>query len=69
MLRAIWMPKYSPKLNVAEGLWKELKNAVGNWFFPTIQELERAIMKFFRTLWYDKQKVISLVAFNEKYLT
>ena len=66
-LKIIWMPKYSPKLNVIEGIWKELKNVVGNWFYSTIPKMERAIMKFFRTLWNNKQKVISLTAFNKKY--
>lgn len=61
------MPKYSPKLNLIESIWKELKGVVGNWFYATIQEMEKAIIKFFRTLWYDKQKVISLVGFNRKY--
>lgn len=61
------MPKYSPKLNIIEALWKELKEIVGNWFYPTIHEVERAIKKFFRKLWYNKQKVISLVGFNKKY--
>jgi len=61
------MPKYSPKLNVIESIWKELKNVVGNWFYSSLAEMERSIMKFFRCLWYDKQKVMSLTAFNEKY--
>lgn len=66
-IKTVWMPKYSPKLNVIEGVWKELKNIVGNWFYSTIVEMERAIMKFFRNLWYDRQKAISLTAFNKKY--
>ena len=66
-LQLMYMPKYSPKLNIIEAIWKELKETVGNWFYPTIPEMERAIKKFFRKLWYDKQKVISIVGFNEKY--
>lgn len=50
-----------------ESIWKELKDNVSNWFYPTICEMERAIMKFFRSLWYNKQKVLSLIPFNEKY--
>lgn len=64
----VFMPKYSPKLNIIESIWKELKNVVGNWFYSTIIEMERAIRKFFRSLCYDKQKVITLAALNEKYL-
>jgi transposase len=67
-VRIVWMPKYSPKLNIIESVWKELKKVVGNWFFPTIIEMERAIWKFFRKLWSDKQKTILLTGFNEKYL-
>lgn len=63
----VWLPKYSPKLNVIESVWKELKNVIGNWFYSTISEMERAIMKFFRKLWYDKEKIISLTALNKKY--
>ena len=66
-IKIVWMPKYSPKLNIIESIWKELKNATANWFYPSILEMERAIMKFFRSLWYDKQKVIYLLAFNERY--
>lgn len=66
-LRIVWMPKYSPKLNMMESIWKELKDIIGNWFYPTMHEMERAIMKFFRSLWYHKPKVLSLIPFNEKY--
>ena len=66
-LKIVWMPKYSPKLNMMESVWKELKDVVGNWFYPTIPEMERAIRKFFRSLWYNKQKVLSIIPFNEKY--
>jgi transposase len=66
-LKIISMPKYSPKLNMMENIWKELKNVVGNWFYSTIAEMERAITKFFRSLWHNKQKVLSLISFNKKY--
>lgn len=66
-LKFIFIPKYSPKLNIIEALWKELKTVVGDWFYPTIPELEHAIIKFFRTLWHNKQKAISLSGFNKKY--
>ena len=63
-----WFPKYSPKLNVIEKIWKELKDIVGNWFYSKIEDMEKAIRTFFRKLWHDKQKVVSLTGFNEKYL-
>ncbi len=66
-IKIIWMPKYSPKLNVIESVWKELKDIVGNWFYSSIIEMELAIMKFFRSLWYNKQKVVFLTAINKKY--
>lgn len=66
-LKLMFMPKYSPKLNVIESLWKELKETLGNWFYSTIPKMERAINRFFRKLWYNKQKVISLIGFNKKY--
>ena len=62
-----WIPKYSPKLNPIEKIWKELKCNVGNWFYSTIKEMENAIRIFFRKLWYDKEKVISLTGFNEQH--
>ncbi len=47
----IWLPKYSPELNLIEGLWGYLKrSALNNYFFGEIESLEAAIHDTFSTL-------------------
>jgi transposase len=42
----VWLPKYSPQLNAIEGLWGYLKrSALNNYFFGTIDKLEKAIIR------------------------
>lgn len=47
----IWLPRYSPELNLIEGLWGYLKrSALNNYFFGDIATLEKAIVQTFRHL-------------------
>lgn len=46
-LRLMFLPPYSPDLNIIEGLWGWLKDScINNIFFSKIQEIKRAVRKF-----------------------
>ena len=58
---AIWLPKYSPELNLIEGLWGYLKrSALNNYFFGDIESLEAAIHQAFRELQQNPETALSL---------
>lgn len=47
----IWLPRYSPELNLIEGLWGYLKkSALNNYFYRETVSLERAIHRAFKDL-------------------
>ncbi len=48
-LRLIFLPPYSPELNLIEGLWKWLKQSViHNVFYKNINEIRKAVQGFIR---------------------
>ena len=57
----IWLPRYSPELNLIEGLWGYLKrSSLNNYFFGTVESLERAIVDTFADLNQHPQTTLSL---------
>jgi transposase len=57
----IWLPVYSPELNLIEGLWGYLKrSALNNYFFGTIESLEAAIHQAFGELQQHPETALSL---------
>ena len=57
----LWLPKYSPELNLIEGLWGYLKkSALNNYFFGTIESLEEAIHDAFSELQQHPETALSL---------
>ena len=57
----IWLPPYSPELNLIEGLWGYLKrSALNNYFYGTIESLEAAIHEAFTELQQHPQTALSL---------
>ena len=55
-IKLIFLPPYSPNLNLIERLWKFLKKKVRkNIYYKTFKEFENAIFKFFRN--FKKYKV------------
>lgn len=57
----IWLPKYSPELNLIEGLWGYLKrSALNNYFFGTIESLEAALHEAFAELQQHPETALSL---------
>ncbi len=57
----VWLPPYSPELNLIEGLWGYLKrSALNNYFFGTIESLEEAIHDAFSELQQHPETALSL---------
>jgi len=57
----VWLPKYSPELNLLEGLWGYLKkSALTNYFYGTIETLEEAIHDAFSELQQHPETALSL---------
>lgn len=58
-LRLVFLPAYSPKLNLIEGLWKWLKDSViNNTFYSTVKEIKSAVREFINNINLSSQKVI-----------
>ena len=57
----IWLPRYSPELNLIEGLWGYIKrSALNNYFFGDIDTLERAMHDAFSELQQHPGTALSL---------
>ena len=57
----IWLPRYSPELNLIEGLWGYLKrSALNNHFFGDVQRLEAAVHEAFAELQQHPETTLSL---------
>ena len=60
----VWLPPYSPELNLIEGLWGYLKrSALNNYFFGDIESLDAAIHETFTELQQHPETALSL-AYN-----
>lgn len=59
-VEVMWLPKYSPDFNPIEHLWRFMKSAIANYFFPTMKELNKALSDFFKSLYYKNQKIMAL---------
>ena len=54
-LTVIWNAPYAPNLNVIERFWGHLKHAaIHNYYFETVENLEKAIMKAVNAINLDK---------------
>lgn len=61
----LFLPPYSPNLNLIERLWKFLRKKVINTkFYPTFEEFRRAIWAFFENISSYKDELQSLITFN-----
>lgn len=58
-LELVFLPPYSPKLNLVEGLWKWLKESViNNVFFPNLQKIVLKVRSFMRDIDQRREEVI-----------
>jgi len=61
----LFLPPYSPNLNLIERLWKFLRKKVINTkFYPTFEEFRRAILAFFENINGYKDELQTLITFN-----
>ena len=60
-VRVVWLPTYSPELNLIEGLWGYLKrSAMNNYFYGDVETMERAIHIAFGELQQHPETALSL---------
>ena len=57
------LPPYSPELNPAERLFKELRDELSNLVFDDLDDLERTLTKALRPYWQHPECLISLTAY------
>lgn len=61
----IFLPPYSPNLNLIERLWRFFHTKVtNNYYFPTFQEFKEVSMQFFQNLHHYKQELDTLLTEN-----
>jgi len=65
----VWLPKYSPELNLIEGLWGYLKqSALNNYFYGDLESLEAAVDEAFADLQQHPETALSLAYQTSKNL-
>ncbi|MDF2718216.1 MAG: transposase [Paenibacillus sp.] len=58
-LAFVFLPPYSPKFNIVEGLWKWLKgDVINNVFYPTVAEIRKNVKAFMEEIAKDKWSII-----------
>ena len=60
-VRIILLPPYSPELNPAEKLWDQIKDAICNQVFATIEALQTIITAWLRDFWADMRGAFNLI--------
>ncbi len=64
-IRQIFLPPYSPNLNLIERLWKFLrKKVINTGFYRTKEEFRKAIRRFFDNIGTFKEELESLLTLN-----
>jgi transposase len=64
-IKQIFIPPYSPNLNLIERLWKFLrKQVINTGFYRTKEEFRRAIRHFFDNITIFKDELVSLLTLN-----
>jgi len=57
------LPRYSPELNPAALIFREVRAALANRVFEDLAELEEALCETLRPYWEEPKRLISLAAF------
>ena len=61
-IQLIFLPPYSPNLNLIERVWKFFYSLIKNRYFPTYKEFKQAVVTFLRTSWSHKSELRTLVS-------
>ena len=68
-IKQIFLPPYSPNLNLIERLWKFLRKTIINTkFYRTKHEFRDAMLKFFNNIASYRQELESLLTLNFRVL-
>lgn len=63
--QVLFLPPYSPNLNLIERLWKYLRKEVISYhFYETFAEFREAVLDFFKNIKHHRQKLESLLTLN-----
>jgi transposase len=58
-LELVYLPPYSPKLNLIEGLWGWIKSeTINNVFHASVQEIRKSVRGFLNLINQDKESII-----------
>lgn len=58
-LELVFLPPYSPELNLVEGLWKWLKSdVINNVFYHSVLEIRKNVQEFMEQIMQDPMKII-----------
>ena len=68
-VRFVYLPPYSPNLNLIERLWKFCKKTVLVTFYPTYAQFTQAIQGFFQNLQRYRSELSTLMTENFELLT
>ena len=64
-VKQVFLPPYSPNLNLIERLWKFLRKEVISYnFFPTFDEFKERVLEFFKDIGKYKKQLSSLLTLN-----
>ena len=64
-IQLVFLPPYSPQLNLIEGFWKWLKEAViNNVFFPNAKKIKLRVREFIRLQNTQKENIIQRLCFK-----
>ena len=64
-IQLVFLPPYSPQLNLIEGFWKWLKEAViNNVFFPNATKIKLRVREFIRLQNTQKENIIQRLCFK-----
>ena len=57
------LPAYAPELNPVERLFQELRKALSNQIFSSIQQIETVLIKALQAYWQNPEKLIQLTLY------
>jgi transposase len=58
-IKLVFLPPYSPQLNIVEGLWKWVKpDVVNNVFYHSVAEIHQNVNSFMNRIMTDPMKII-----------
>jgi transposase len=64
-IRMVYLPPYSPNLNLIERLWKFMKEKTVNLkFYPTFSEFREALISFFNNIGIYKKELTQRITLN-----